>query len=99
MDDRKKRGMETVSQPNPQGLARLPDGSALEYEPDNEQGVVYLFSDVARKKYGLRVERVQTGFPDCIAYKAGKRIRIEFEYRSSQFARHGHDVRGCDMVV
>jgi hypothetical protein len=28
-----------------------------------------------------------------------KTIRIEFEYRSSNFARHGHDAKGCDWIV
>jgi len=87
------------NRPNPKGLARLPEGSPLEYEPDNEQGVVFLFSGLARKKFGLRVERVQTGFPDCIAYTAKKRIRIEFEYRSRNFKAQGHNRRGCDWIV
>lgn len=57
----------------------------MDYAPDNEQGVVFLFSHLARKKFGLRVERVQTGFPDCIAYRGDKRIRIEFEFKSKNF--------------
>jgi hypothetical protein len=79
--------------------ARLPDGAPLDYAPDNEQGVVYLFSSVARKAYGLRVERVQSGYPDCLAYRDGKRVRIEFEYRSRNFALHRHDPAGCDWIV
>jgi hypothetical protein len=79
--------------------ARLPEGAPLDYEPDNEQGVIYLFSQQARRRYGLHVERVQAGFPDCIAYRAHKRVRIEFEYRSRNFALHGHDPKGCDWIV
>lgn len=78
---------------------RLPDGAPLEYAPENEQGVVYLFSTLARKSYGLRVERVQAGYPDCLATKAGRPARIEFEYRSRNFAQHGHDPAGCDWIV
>lgn len=78
---------------------RLPDGSPLDYAPDNEQGVVFLFSHVARKRHGLRVERVQTGFPDCIAYQGTKRIRIEFEFKSRNFRTHGHNAKGCDLIV
>jgi hypothetical protein len=78
--------------------SRLPDGAPLDYSPNNEQGVVFLFSHLARK-FGLRVERVQTGFPDCIAYKDGKRIRIEFEYQSRNFKQHKHRVSGCDWLV
>lgn len=79
-------------------LLRLPEGAPLDYEPDNEQGVVYLFSSRARS-HGLRVERIQGGFPDCIAYRNGKRVRIEFEYRSRNFAVHRHKPRGCDWIV
>ena len=77
---------------------RLPDGAPLDYAPQNEQGVVYLFSHFA-KKLGLHVEKVQTGFPDCTAYRDGKRIRIEFEFRSRNFVRHGHDPNKCDWIV
>jgi hypothetical protein len=79
-------------------LARLPEGAPLDYEPDNEQGVIYLFSQQARR-HGLHVESVRAGFPDCIAYRDGKRVRIEFEYRSRNFAVHGHNPRGCDWIV
>lgn len=83
----------------PHRTPRLPHGSPLDSAPDNEQGVVYLFSHLARK-FGLHVDRVQTGFPDCIAYdRAGKRVRIEFEYRSRNFRSQGHDPRGCDCIV
>lgn len=80
--------------------ARLPDGAPLEYAPDNEQGVVYLFSHLARRRFGLRIERIQAGYPDCIAYdNSGHRVRIEFEYRSRNFCQHRHDPRGCDWIV
>lgn len=61
--------------------------------------MVFLFAHLARRRFGLRVERVQQGFPDCIAYRAGARVRIEFEYRSSSFAAHGHDPKKCDWIV
>lgn len=79
--------------------ARLPDGAPLDFAPDNEQGVVFLFSHLARKRFGLHVERVQSGFPDCVAYQDGNRVRIEFEYRSRNFRLHGHDPAGCDWLV
>ena len=78
--------------------ARLPDGAPLDYAPTNEQGVVFLFSHLARK-FGLHVERMQAGFPDCLAYQGGKRVRIEFEYRSRNFKQHKHRVSGCDWLV
>lgn len=79
--------------------ALLPDGAPLDYAPDNEQGVVFLFSHLARSRFGLRVERVQGGYPDCIAYLGSKRVRIEFEYRSRNFSLHGHDPKKCDWLV
>lgn len=71
----------------------------MDFAPDNEQGVVFLFSHLARKKYGLRVERIQTGFPDCIAYQGTKRIRIEFEFKSKNFKTHRHVAKDCDWIV
>lgn len=78
---------------------RLPDGAPLDYAPNNEQGVIYLFSHLARKRFGLHVEKVQAGFPDCIAYRQGKAVRIEFEFRSRNFCLHRHPVEGCDCIV
>jgi hypothetical protein len=53
---------------------------------------------------GLQVESVQGKFPDCIARRQvapGKwqYLRIEFEYESKNFKLHGHDPKGCDMIV
>jgi len=78
---------------------RLPDGAALDYAPANEQGVVFLFSQLARRRFGLRVESVKGGYPDCIAYQGTKKIRIEFEFRSRNFKLHKHDPRKCDWIV
>jgi hypothetical protein len=77
---------------------RLPDWAPLEYAPNNEQGVVFLFSHFARK-FGLRVELIRTGFPDCIAYKDGDEIKIEFEYKSRNFKAHNHQGKHCDWIV
>jgi len=74
----------------------------LAYAPTNELGVVFLFADVAHKLQ-LRVEEVRSQFPDCIAYRrtgdAEALVRIEFEFRSSNFAAHGHDAAQCDAIV
>lgn len=75
------------------------DGAPLDYAPENELGVVYLFSYLARRRFGLRIEKIQATFPDCIAYRGSEPIRIEFEYRSRNFAQHRHDPRGCDWIV
>lgn len=75
------------------------DNSPLDYAPHNELGVVFLFSHLAKRHFGLRVEAIQAGFPDCTAFRGGKRVRIEFEYRSKNFAQHRHDPRACDWIV
>jgi hypothetical protein len=48
--------------------------------------------------------RMQAEFPDCEALRQVKqdrwqRLRIEFEFESLNFVKHGHDVKGCDMIV
>lgn len=88
-----------MNKSDPRGEAIRLDGAPLDYAPQNEQGVVFLFAHLARSRLGLRVHRIQPGFPDCTAYRGSQQIRIEFEYKSSHFARHGHDPRGCDWIV
>jgi hypothetical protein len=72
------------------------------YGPVNEMGVVALFAKVC-EEMGFIVEEIRGEYPDCIARQQVKRgwerIAIEFEYRSSNFARHGHDPELCDLVV
>lgn len=79
------------------------DFRGLRHAPVNEQGVVFLFSMVARE-LGYMVEEVQTGFPDWEAKRQvgtgqWQRVRIEFEYESRNFREHGHAVDGCDVIV
>ena len=77
----------------------------LRHAPTNEQGVVYLFGMVS-SELGLIVEAVQSAYPDCEAKRCvdsrqnrWQRVRIEFEFYSSNFKDHGHDPTGCDMIV
>jgi len=74
----------------------------LLYAPENELGVVYLFSHVARKLQ-FRIEKIRAKYPDCIAYRRSgnseKRVRIEFEFKSSNFRSHRHDPSECDCIV
>lgn len=74
----------------------------MKFAPTNELGVVFLFSDYARK-HRIHIEEIKAGFPDCIAYRIEqgkrKRIRIEFEYKSKNFSTHRHDPRQCDWIV
>lgn len=74
----------------------------MEYSPANELGVVFLFAHVARR-LGFRIEEIQPQFPDCFAYRhtgnSDKKVRIEFEFRSSNFRAHRHDATQCDIIV
>jgi hypothetical protein len=79
------------------------DRSPMTNAPVNELGVMVLFGMVAAR-LGLQVEAVQGKFPDCVAKRLvapGKwqHLRIEFEYESKNFKLHGHDPKGCDMIV
>lgn len=78
------------------------EGAPLQYAPENELGVVFLFSHIA-KKLRIRVEQIRPQFPDCIAYQktahGEKRIRIEFEFKSGNFKNHNHSSRKCDWIV
>jgi hypothetical protein len=75
----------------------------LAYEPVNEAGVVYAFGMVARR-LGFCVHRLQTEFPDCeamreVARGQWQKVRIEFEFESKNFQKHGHNPKGCDLIV
>jgi hypothetical protein len=77
----------------------------LRHAPINEQGVVYLFGMIS-KDLGFIIEAIRTDFPDCegkreIPGKKGRwePVKIEFEYKSSNFKDHGHDPELCDIIV
>ncbi len=74
----------------------------MQYAPENELGVVFLFAHVA-KKLQFKIEQIRPQYPDCIAYKkAGnveKKVRIEFEYKASSFKAHRHNPEKCDCII
>lgn len=77
----------------------------LQHAPTNEQGVVFLFGMVCAD-LGYAVEAVKTGYPDCEAkrridrrHDQWERVRIEFEFCSSEFRNHGHNPDNCDLIV
>jgi hypothetical protein len=81
------------------------DFRGLRHAPVNEQGVIFLFGMVAYE-LGFIVESVQAGYPNCEAKRCvdrktqrWQRVRIEFEFCSSNFAQHGLDLAGCDVIV
>ena len=81
-------------------LMNLPE---MVHEPLNELGVVFAFGLVARQ-LGFSVLRFQTAFPDCEALREVvcgqlQRMKLEFEFESRNFLRHGHRIDGCDGIV
>jgi hypothetical protein len=78
------------------------DSRYIRHEPIDEQGVVFLFGVLAAE-LGFLVEAVRQRFPDCRAKRnvggVYFDVTIEFEFRSSDFARHGHPVGDCDLIV
>ncbi len=90
--------MRKTNKTRPEILANGP----MHFAPTNELGVVFLFSHLA-SKLGFRIEEIRSGYPDCIAYRkvggAERRVRIEFEYRSSNFSAHRHCAQKCDAIV
>lgn len=75
----------------------------LAHAPLSEAGVAVAFGMMA-DLLGMQVVRVQTEFPDCevlCEMEPGKwqRLRVEFEFESRNFVRHGHDADGCDIIV
>ena len=74
----------------------------LVYGPMNENGVIFLFGKIVEDLF-MHVEEIKPGCPDCIARrftgKGWEKIRIEFEYLSSNFVIHKHNPRDCDVIV
>jgi HNH endonuclease len=71
--------------------------------PVNESGVLVLFGAMA-ERLGFLILRVQSGFPDIEAWRIVgpdrlQRVRIEAEFQSRNFIGHGHDPKGCDLIV
>src|SRR6185437_3073492 len=66
-------------------------------------GVMCLFASLATAM-GFTMLHIQQAFPDCTAFRRGQDglwriVRIEFEFESRNFLAHGHDPRGCDLIV
>ncbi len=61
----------------------------MQYAPQGELGVVYLFSKLQRELGYTAITRLGDTFPDCGAIKyTGRNTRIEFEFHSRNFLNH-----------
>jgi hypothetical protein len=74
----------------------------LVYSPMNENGVIFLFGKVV-EDLNMYIEEIKPGYPDCVGRrftgKGWERVAIEFEYKSSSFKAHGHNIKECDIIV
>ena len=74
----------------------------LTYALLSENGVIFFFSKVA-EDLGITIEGIQDKFPDAFGKRyeqdKGYPVTIEFEYRSSDYERHGYPKEGCDLIV
>ena len=72
------------------------------YAPLNESGVVFLFAKMA-EDLNMYIEEIRPEAPDGIARrftgKGWERLRVEFEYRSSDFKQHSGDADRCDLII
>jgi len=73
------------------------------YEPINEQGVILLFAALAYE-LDFRIEGIRSKFPGALLRRKNIKGRwtsckAEFEYRSSNFKTHEHDLGQCDLII
>lgn len=66
--------------------------------PTNEQGVIVRFVQECTA-HDCQIESINTSYPDATILHHGNRWLVEFEYKSSNFLDHGHDIRKCDMII
>ena len=66
--------------------------------PENEMGVIVVFSQQAHEA-GFEITSIRCDYPDAIIKKNERIYRTEFEYKSSNFNQHGHDLRECDLII
>jgi hypothetical protein len=72
--------------------------SAITRVPRNEEEVKRIFYKL-EDTLSFQDVKAFASFPDATAFYEGKEINIEFEYRSSNFKKHGHEEKGCDLIV
>lgn len=66
--------------------------------PQNEMGVIVLFSQKAELA-GVEILEIGASYPDAKIRRNSIDYLVEFEYRSSNFVLHGHDIRKCDLII
>ncbi|HAM51132.1 MAG TPA: hypothetical protein DCP92_10755 [Nitrospiraceae bacterium] len=69
----------------------------MRHAPENELGVVFLFSKVSKRLGFPEIDIIQPHFPDCWAYRRTNKgvipTWIEFEFHSHTFKSHLKDIK------
>lgn len=68
------------------------------FTPQNEQGVVVIFAQLAASA-GWQIVEIGVPFPDALLSKDGELWKTEFEFLASNFIDHKHDHRGCELII
>lgn len=71
---------------------------AMQFEPRNEMETVVLFGLLATR-LGYKIHTVRSDFPDAEVEKDGKLVLVEFEYLSSNYIHHGHDLQADCVCI
>lgn len=68
-------------------------------EVKNELGLIVHFATQSAL-YNFEIVNIDgSNYPDATIKKGGIEYRAEFEYKSSNFNAHGHDIRKCDLII
>ncbi len=77
----------------------------LKFAPLNEKGVAYLFGMISHE-LGFIIEGLGAESPDCEGKRCldttnnqWEQVKIDFEYKSSDFEAHGHSENESDIIV
>lgn len=66
-------------------------------KPTNELEVIFKFAQTLPT--GWDVLELGSAFPDAKILIHGEVYKTEFEFTSSNFKQHRHDVMGCDIII
>lgn len=78
---------------------------AFSYAPTSEHDVVQMFGAIAHE-LGFEIIGNRSAFPDCearrwtaTARESYEKCLIEYEFSSSDYKKHKHPMKGCDLIV
>jgi len=66
--------------------------------PYNEEDLKRLFWQI-HTELGFICIEVGNNFPDALLIRDGKTYKTEFEYYSSNFVKHRHDIKKVDLII